>query len=153
MITSERLKRLIIALQNDDDDVLGDQKEYILLSIEKARKMYKKWEVGNSLKRLHEQVKTFLVAELPNALKDEACDVLVDLIDKDCQKEHIMTERLRSINKNYLLYVFNNNYLSAYNRKICEIALGLSNYVPGMFKQNKLKNYQLSEDEEDDEND
>jgi len=139
MLTIPRIKRFIKALEMDDDEILGDDKDSILQSLLLVGRRYSAYYKLCSNDSLIKHLKTLFVKRLPSEIYDEAIDIIADAIDEDSRENGLPIVLYRNSGRKFIYEVVLDHEKDPHNLQVVDWAFGEKRYIPPEKKAKKKK--------------
>lgn len=148
MLTIPRIKRFIKALEMDDDEILGDDKEAILQSLCVVGRRYSAYYRLCSNDALIKHLKSLFKKGLPSEIYDEAIDIIAEAIDVDSKENSLPISLYRNADREFLYTVIREHEQDTHNLLIVDYAFGEKRYIPPENKPKKKKKKSVLKDED-----
>lgn len=139
MLTIPRIKRFIKALEMDDDEILGDEKDSILQSLLIVGRRYSAFYKLCSNDAIIKRLKTLFVKRLPAEIYDEAIDIIMEAIDTDSRENNIPIALYRNCDRKFIYETVLRNEKDSHNLQVVEWAFGEKRYIPPEEKVKRKK--------------
>lgn len=139
MLTIPRIKRFIKALEMDDDEILGDEKENILQSLLLVGRRYSAYYKLCSNDALIKHLKALFVKNLPSEIYDEAIDIIAEAIDIDSRENGLPIMLYRNSDRKFIYEAVLEHEKDSHNLQVVEWAFGEKRYIPPENKPKKKK--------------
>lgn len=148
MLTIPRIKRFIKALEMDDDEILGDEKDTILQSLLLVGRRYSAYYKLCSNDALIKHLKSLFVKRLPSEIYDEAIDIIAEVIDEDSRENGLPIILYRNSDRKFIYETVLEHEKDSHNLQVVEYALGEKRYIPPENKPKKKKKKSVLKDED-----
>ena len=148
MLTIPRIKRFIKALEMDDDEILGDEKDNILQSLLLVGRRYSAYYKLCSNDALVNHLKSLFVKRLPPEICDEAVDIVAEAIDEDSRENGLPIALYRRSERKFIYEVVLDHESDPHNLQVVDWAFGEKRYVPPEEKPKKKKKKSVLKDED-----
>lgn len=148
MLTIPRIKRFIKALEMDDDEILGDDKEDILQSLLLVGRRYSAYYKLCSNDALIQHLKSLFKKGLPKEIYDEAIDIIAEAIDIDSRENGLPIILYRNGDKKLIYNTVVEHEKDAHNLQVVDWAFGEKRYIPPENKPKKKRRKSVLKDED-----
>lgn len=148
MLTIPRIKRFIKALEMDDDEILGDDKDAILQSLLLVGRRYSAYYKLCSNDALIKHLKTLFVKRLPAEIYDEAIDIIAEAIDIDSRENGLPIMLYRNAERKFIYQVVLDHENDPHNIQVVDWAFGEKRYIPPEKQTTKKKKKSVLKDED-----
>ena len=139
MLTIPRIKRFIKALEMDDDEILGDEKDNVLQSLLLVGRRYSAYYRLCSNDALIEHLKTLFVKRLPAEIYNEAIDIITEAIDEDSRENGLPIALYRDSDRRFIYGVVLDHEKDSHNLQVVEYVFGEKRYIAPANKPKKKK--------------
>ena len=148
MLTLPRIKRFIKALEMDDDEILGDDKEEILKSLLVVGRKYSAYFKLCSNNALIKHLMSLFKKGLPTEIYDEAIDIIAEAIDLDSRENGLPVALYRGADMKFIQSTVLAYEKDAHNLQVVDWAFGEKRYIPPENKPKKKKKKSVLKDED-----
>ena len=154
MLTSKRIKRFLRAVELDDDDIVGKEKDSILESLLLLTRKYERYEKSSSDSFIIKSLKSRINKKLSDEDQAEAIDIIFNCIEEDSRVNHLPVNMYSKVEVKYLGEILDAYEENEDNVLLAKQALFLVPYNPKMHrkhtkkhKKSLLSSGELSEEE------
>ena len=102
MLTASRIKRFLRAVELDDDDIVGKEKDDILKSLLLLTRKYEKYEKSSKDSFIIKKLKSRINHKMSDEDQAEAIDIIFNCILEDSKMNHLDMVIYGSIETKYL---------------------------------------------------